>query len=513
MRSDAGPNLLRDWIARAARRDPDRPWILSADDGRALSYGQLHGLTGRMAAFLRARGIGRNDRVVLLAHNSIEHLACYFGVIAYGATICTIHADMDRRHLGAIVRALGARLVLFEPGAGVDDLAASLSAPYFPLGAWDDRQGDGIFAAVNRCEAGDAFAQGTQERDDAVIVFTSGTTDRPKGVVLTYRELLSNAAPTAAGFGYRAADRIYDFRSFNWCSAQTLSAMPPLYSGATLVLGRKFSRSRFFEHVRDYGATIAAGNPTTVNMLLNGDDPLRAGETPTLRFVISSSAPLLVDDWRRFEARFGVRISQGYGSSETGWIAANPGERRRIGTVGQPLPYHRLCIVGADGAPVGAGELGMVELGGFADLNYRYLAHDGSIRVNSSGRMKTGDLGFLDEEGHLHLTGREKELIIRGGVNISPVEIDGFLMQRPELIEVATIGVPDAIYGEEVVSYVVARPGAAVDAAELLRYCSAGLPAFKAPKRIVLSASLPRNERGKLDRRALAERWRRDAGG
>jgi long-chain acyl-CoA synthetase len=129
------------------------------------------------------------------------------------------------------------------------------------------------------------------------------------------------------------------------------------------------------------------------------------------------------------------------------------------------------------------------------------------VIVACRGRIRTGDLGRVDADGFLTLTGREKELIIRGGVNISPLEIDNFLMQRPELIEVATVGVPDATYGEEVVSYVVARPGAAVDARELLRYCATGLPAFKAPKQIVLAASLPKTERGKLDRRTLAQSW------
>jgi long-chain acyl-CoA synthetase len=202
-----------------------------------------------------------------------------------------------------------------------------------------------------------------------------------------------------------------------------------------------------------------------------------------------------------------VPIAQGYGSSETGWIAAMPGEARRLGTVGRPFAYHRLAIVDADGRQLPPGEIGQIESGGFAGHPYRYLAEDGSVRTSSRGRIRTGDLGLLDGDGFLCLTGREKEVIIRGGVNISPVEIDSFLMRRPELIEVATVGVPDAIYGEEVVSYVVARPGVTLDADELLRYCSDGLPAFKAPKEIVLSTSLPKSERGKLDRRALAQRW------
>ena len=179
----------------------------------------------------------------------------------------------------------------------------------------------------------------------------------------------------------------------------------------------------------------------------------------------------------------------------------SPAKQRRLGTVGRPLPYHDLAIVDADGRRLPAGETGQVEVGGFAGHAYRYLAEDGSVEANSHGRIRTGDLGMLDPDGFLSLTGREKELIIRGGVNISPLEIDSFLMQRPELIEVATVGVPDATYGEEVVSYVVARPGTTIDTGELLRFCSDGLPAFKAPKQIVVSASLPKTERGKLDRK------------
>ena len=288
--------------------------------------------------------------------------------------------------------------------------------------------------------------------------------------------------------------------------------MPPLCRGATLILGRKFSRSRFFDHIRQHGATIATGNPTTVGILLNGE---RAGGAGSADAALhdSSSAPLMVDEWRRFEERFGIRVSQGYGCSEIGWIAAQPGEQRRIGTVGRPHAYHRLAIVGAEGRALKAGETGAVELGGLPDNAYRTLADDGSIRVDCHGRMKTGDLGFLDDEGYLHLTGRAKDLIIRGGVNISPLEIDGVLMQRPEVIEACTVGVPDKVYGEEVVAYVVLRPGAALGADDILRHCADALPAFKAPKQIVLSDELPKTERGKLDRKALVERWSRDGVG
>jgi long-chain acyl-CoA synthetase len=504
---EPGPRLLRDWIARAAQRHPDKPWVVCADDGRVISYRELHDAVGRIAAFLHSRGIGANDRVALLANNCVEHLLCYFGVMGYGATICTVHVEMNRNQLDNIFARIKPVLVLHQDGLGLDDLLSAVTAPRLRLGHFG-RPEHGTWHAELVRHAPTDVRTTAGANDDAVILFTSGTSARPKGVVLNYREHLGNIEPATDGFGITADDRLYDFRSFNWASAQLLGALVPLYRGATLVMAVKFSASRFFRHVRDHRVTVAAGNPTTINILLNTETDAGRDNLPTLRFITSSSAPLTIEEWRRFEARFGIPIAQGYGSSETGWIAAVPGEERRLGTVGRPLAYHRLAIVASDGTSLPPGETGQIEIGGDAVHEYRYLAEDGSVKVNSRGRIRTGDLGSLDADGFLSVTGREKDLIIRGGVNISPVEIESFLMQRPELIEAATVGVPDAIYGEEVVSYVVVRPGATVDAGELLRYCSDGLPTFKAPKQIVLTASLPKTERGKLNRRALAEQWK-----
>jgi acyl-coenzyme A synthetase/AMP-(fatty) acid ligase len=507
----ADPTLLRDWIDRAARRDPGKPWIVLADNGRTVTYGELQRATGRIAAFLHKHGLRANDRVALLATNSIEHLICYFGVMAYGATICTVHVEMNRNQLGNIFTRLKPALVLHQDELGLDDLLEDVAAPRLRLGRWGKSDEDTFCGALAQLAPSDAVTL-ARPGDNAVILFTSGTSTHPKGVVLNYREHLGNIDPTADGFGITAVDRVYDFRSFNWASAQLLGALVPVNRGATLVMAEKFSASRFFQHVRDHGVTVAAGNPTTINILLNTEGNAHRDNLPSLRFSTSSSAPLTIEEWRRFEERFGIPIAQGYGSSETGWMAAIRGEERRLGTVGRPFPYHDLAIVDAAGRRLPPGEIGEVEIGGFAEHDYRYLGDDGSIRVNGHNRHRTGDLGMLDADGFLRLTGREKDLIIRGGVNISPLEIDSILMQRPELIEVATVGVPHAIYGEEVVSYVVARPGTAIDVAALLQYCGTALPAFKAPKEIVVSVALPKTERGKLDRRALAERWKAENG-
>jgi len=520
MPETAGPELLRSWIDRAARRDPDKTWVVSAEDGRSVSYGQLRDMIGRLAAFLRARGLGRGDRVALLANNSIEHLLCFFGVMAAGATVCTVHIEMNRNQLGNIFERLKPRLILFQDGLGLDELLAATAVPRLRLGRWDKPETGTLFDELERLPPSEPQGQ-AQPEDDAVILFTSGTSATPKGVILNFREYLLNIDPLGDGFGITATDRLYDFRPFSWNSAQTLGALTTVNRGATLVLSEKFSASRFFRHLRDYDVTVSTGNPTTINILLNSDQTVQGGngrswhrdDLPKLRFITSSSAPLMLEEWKRFEQKFGIPIAQGCGASEVSWIAAIPGERRRLGTVGRPFAYHDLAIVDADGRRLPAGEIGYVELGGLGEHHpYRYLGDDGEVKIHSRGRFRTGDLGALDAEGFLTLSGREKELIIRGGAKISPVEIDSFLMQHADVIEAATIGVPDAIYGEEVMSYVVARPG--VDADTLLRYCAGALPAFKAPKRIVLSASsLPKTDRGKLDRKALAERWRQEASG
>ena len=430
--------------------------------------------------------------------------------MAYGATICTVHVEMNRNQLDNIFARLKPTLVLYQDGLQLDDLLATVSAPRLRLGRLDAPAADTFFAEVARCAPSDAQT-GAGPDDDAVILFTSGTSARPKGVVLNFREHLSNIDPTADGFGITATDRLYDFRSFNWASAQLLGALVPVNRGATLVMAQKFSASRFFPHLREHRVTVAAGNPTTINILLNGDAD-GASRHPA-RFALHH-LELSAAHGRGMAA---VRAAFRHPDRARLWPERDRLDRRDPGRAAPT--WHRRAAARLSRprdrrrqrppAPSRRDRPGRDRRS--CRLTTTAISPTtAACQSTCRGRMRTGDLGLIDEDGFLRLTGREKDLIIRGGVNISPVEIDSFLMQRPEVIEVATVGVPDAVYGEEVVSYVVARPGVAIDEAALLRYCSDGLPAFKAPKRIVLAASLPKTERGKLDRRALAERWRRN---
>ena len=500
-------HALLAWLEDAAARLPDKVFVHGIDRDRSISYAEMHDMVGRVGAALRARGLGANDRVALLSGNALEHLIVYLGAMCHGATICTVQADTNRAHLEEILRALDPALTLHEDALGLDDLAGAAPGEWQPLGRWDGGGGEGFFAELAE-RPGAPRTPLNAYGDVASIFYTSGTASKPKGVVCTFAELLENVAPTADAFGIGEHDRVLDFRSYNWMSAQVLSFLGPLCRGATLYMARKFSRSRYFDWIREFGITVAAGNPTTINMLVNRPVAISGADLPDLRYITSSSAALMVADWKAFEELYGIPIAQGCGTSEAGWIAGSNERTRRMGSVGRPHAYQNLAIVDDRGNALPPGEIGAIELGRHPDNEFRYLAEDGGYRVNARGRARTGDLGYLDADGYLYITGRARDLIIRGGINIAPTEIDNLVLQMPGVAEAATVGVPDPIYGEEIVVYVVPRPDAALDEAAVLAHCEAALPHAKRPKEAIFRESLPKTERGKMDRKALVEEWR-----
>lgn len=491
-----------------ARRFPEKIFLESIDQSKSITYGQLDDVTNRLAGFLAAKGIGANQRVTLLSGNSLEHLAVFLGVLRHGATICTINTDTNRAYLPQILTALRPKLLLFEEAALIEGLEGCPVEEWQVLGDWQPAGGTGLFGQLAARPSAPATASVCGPRDDAVIVYTSGTTSLPKGAVIGYSELAINVDSIAETLELGTEDRMLEFRSLNWVSAQELGGLAPLFRGATLLLARKFSQSHYFQWLRDHRATIGVCNPTGIAMLVNRPVPIKAADLPGLRFVTSSSAALTAEHWRAFEAMYGIPIAQGYGSSEALWIACSNEKSRRFGSVGRPFPSQRIAIVDSDGGTLPPGEAGEVEVGGDPETRYRYLRYDGTIEITSTGRIRPGDIGYLDGDGYLYLTGRTRELIIRGGVNISPLEIDNVLLEVPGVAEAAAVGVPDQIYGEEVVAYLVSKAGEELSPEAVLEHCRGRLPALKIPKQIFLRENLPKNDRGKLDRKALAAEWK-----
>jgi len=273
-------------------------------------------------------------------------------------------------------------------------------------------------------------------------------------------------------------------------------------------MAKKFSRSRYFNWVREYQINMAVAVPTILNMFLNEPVDIHGTDVPQLRFIMTSSAPMLPENWMRFEAQYGIRICQSAGCSEGGLMCSHRGADRKIGTIGLALKYQNLRLLDEDHNEVPDGEPGQIVVSG-QQKSWGYLHPDGRVEKLPL-EHRTGDLGLIDEDGHLTVVGRLKDLIIRGGVNISPVEIDNILSRHPDIADAAACGVPDKIYGEEVVAYVIIRPGSTLTESAVIAHCGKTLAPFKTPKQIIFSDALPKNERGKLDRKALTEAWKKD---
>jgi acyl-coenzyme A synthetase/AMP-(fatty) acid ligase len=509
----------------------DKPFIIAVDQpgdeggdrgGRSITFGQLWRLSNRLARFLADKGIGAGGRIAVLTDNRLEMPVLYYAIQRYGAAFCTINVEVNASHVREMLDRIAPDLVLWH-----EDLDAAAYGP--PDDRWR-RFGDcdadgkaaadgGLFEALNDFSDADDAPEAPHGPDDlCVLSFTSGTSAAPKGVMHRFGNYYWIADQSIDMWQLTEADRMLEFRSLSWASSHMLCLSPALRVGATILLAHRFSRSRFFGWLRDFTPTMVIGVPTVINLLLGLDPaPEDIAATRALRFMSSSTAPLMVEQHRRFEETYGIKLIQLYGMSEGGIVAGNHVGARRIGSVGPPGLYQNLKIVRPDGAALaegavgetGVGETGVgeIEIGG-AQPAGSYLLADGTIEPID--RLRTGDLGYLDEDGFLIITGRAKDVIIRGGVNIAPMEIDNVLAAHPDIHEAATIGVPDSLYGEIPVSFATLRPGTVDGAAEeaaILAHCAGRLSDIKIPARVIFLDDIPKNNRGKIDRAALAALW------
>jgi len=500
---------MREVLAAQAARFGDKPYMVSIDqDEKVLSYRDLWRLGNRMAHFFAQRGLKANDRVLMLAENSLEFVATFLGVQRAGGTIATANVEMNRVHIGEILRAVNPVLVLAQEGLGLEELRdPSMDAEWMALGEWREGGGSsGFFGALDSFSDEDDIAEVCAPGDIAVIFYTSGTEAKPKGVMQAHSAVWPNFDATADCVRLGADDRVVDCRSYTWLSSQNMSLGGPLARGATVYMAKKFSRSRYFDWIRKYRANLGVAVPTILNMFMNEPVDVRGEDLPHLRFMMTSSAPMLPEQWRRFEEMYGILICQSAGCSEGGLMCSHRGTERKIGTIGIPLKYQTLRLIDAEGNDAAPGEPGEIVVSG-AQKSWGYLHFDGRVE-KLPDEHHTGDLGMIDEDGHVSVVGRLKDQIIRGGVNVSPVEVDNVLARHPEIEDAAAVGVPDPIYGEEVVAYVVPRAGSALTPDDVIAHCAGALALFKRPKQVYFTDALPKNERGKLDRKALAEAWK-----
>ena len=502
-----GP-LLRGYAAA----HPEKTAIHDLDNGETIDFGALNDLVARSAARISALGVGSGDNVVILADECVEKLILFLAAWRVGAVACPFHTEIAPAHLRDIIHRIAPALVLWHQDIDGPTLTDGLDAAAVCFGRWRGAE-DEFFSSLPATEPADDGETAYAATDVACIFATSGTTGRPKCVVWDHLGLWLCGLSTIDFTAMTADDCLLEYRTFSWLSPQIITMMPFLQLGLTIHVARRFSHGRFFDWIRDHGVTVAVGVPTVINMLLSRPVDVTAASLPSLRLMTSSSAPLAPEQWRAFETRYGIPVLQFYGASEGGWLCGNRHDRRKVGTAGPPAKHMDLAIVDPDGAPCPPGIEGEITIRG-PQTALATIAPEGGTEDRAPFRLteraRTGDLGVMDEDGFVTVTGRVKDLIIRGGVNIAPLEIDGVLMQHPKVHEAAAFGIPDDIYGEEIACYVVPNAGETLAADEIVAHCAEHLPDFKTPKRVYFIDQLIKSERGKVKRDLLRDAWAKD---
>lgn len=468
-----------------AERDPNGPAV--ADASVSLDNAAFLRRVQAAACHLEDLGIGPGDVVALNLTNRLEFVVLLFAAWRVGAVITPVNPSLTDVEVLRQLDDSGARLLVVEDGTTATGHVATLA-----VGDLYD-------------EAGEPSRQPHVAPSAlALLIYTSGTTGVPKGVMLDHANLDAMAGMGREALQVGLHDRCLLILPLFHVNGIVVSVLMPLLAGGSVVIADRFNPHTFFDVVEWHRPTFFSGVPTIFNMLAALPPEVRP-DTSSVRYAVCGAAPAPADLLARFESRYGFPLIEGYGLSEaTCGSAINPvAGPRRAGSVGVAFPGQEVRIVDGTGRRLAAGEDGEVVVRG-PNVMRGYLGRpEETAEVIVDGWLHTGDVGHLDEDGYLTLVGRSKDMIIRGGENIYPKEIEDVLAAEPSVLEVAVIGVPDEKWGERVVAYVQPRPGETVDPASLRARSVQSLGGFKCPTETVMVDDMPKNAVGKIDKVAL----------
>ena len=487
---------LREVLAVHAARQPEHLFLIAPETGHTLSYGGLAREAQHLARLLAARGLARGDKVALYLPNGYQSTLLFLATMAAGCVVTPLNLLSQRSQLAYVVGHCDCRLLFTSPELEkqLREALAGVARPVEVIVI--DPDAPSIFGDAGPAKAGAALTA-VAPGDPALLMYTSGTTGTPKGVLLTHANLIAAASSVAAWHGLGPGDRCLSSLPIYHINGQVIATVTPFLSGGSLIAPQRFSAGRWWADVEAHSATWINMVPTIIAYLLNGAEPGRDYRFPSVRFGRSASAALPPEQHRAFERIFGVSVIECMGMTETASIAfANPQDpaRRKIGSVGLP------CAVEAR---VVEGEIRL--RGPNIMAGYYKSAEQTAAAFDADGWMHTGDLGNRDDDGFHFITGRLKELIIKGGENIAPREIDEALLRHPSVLEAAAVGVPDANYGQDIRACVVLKPGAQASTEALREFCLAELGRFKTPREFRILAELPKGPSGKVQRLKLAD--------
>ena len=501
---------LATMLRESAKSHPGKPCFHAGE--QTVSYAQLEELSGRIAANLRATGLVRGDKVAVQLPNVPEFLLAYFGILKAGLVMVPLNPLLKAAEITHQLTDSQARLLITSDAclpeaagaaAGIDGLSLCL------VGTSPGEEGLADFAdlCASTPQGTGHDTAATDADDTAVIIYTSGTTGRPKGAELTHFQLFMNCTTAGGLFGVQEDDVTLAALPFFHVYGLSGIVNCAIRYGATLCLVPRFDPALVLDAMHRHGVSVFLGVPTMFHAVLQADDGHR--DLPRFRVACSGGAAMPQTLMAAFEQRFGVAVLEGYGLSETASTATmNPSaqDRRQL-SIGKPIWGVEARIVGPDGSelPPGPDHVGEILLRGHNVMKGYYRNPQATAEALRDGWLHTGDLAYRDQDGFLFLVDRAKDLIIRGGYNVYPREVEEVLYTHPAVAEAAVIGRPDERLGEEVVAVVSLRPDAAAPASaeDIVAFCRDRLAAYKYPREVRFLPELPKNATGKLLKREL----------
>jgi long-chain acyl-CoA synthetase len=485
-------------LTRTASRHADRTAIRLGE--AAMTFAELDAASARLVGLLRSRGVRPGDRVAVMLPNVPAFAVVYYGILRAGAVVVPMNPMLKAREVAYYLGDSGARLIFAwqgvaaEVGKGAEaadaDVVAIDPATFADLVA----AADPVDEVVDR-DAGDT----------AVILYTSGTTGQPKGAELTHANLSRNVEVYCQDLvELTPGDVIFGglplFHSFG----QTCTLNAAVASGASLCLLSRFDPGEALQILATYRATVFAGVPTMYGALLGHPDRA-AYDVSALRVCVSGGAAMPVEVLRGFEQAFACKVLEGYGLSETSPVASfnHPDRERKPGSIGTPIRGVQMRVVDEDGQEVPRGEIGEIVIRGHNVMKGYWRRPAETAAAIPDGWFRTGDMGRIDEDGYFAIVDRKKDLIIRGGYNVYPREIEEVLYEHPAVAEAAVIGVPHPQLGEEVGAAVALKPGAGATVDEVRDYVKSQVAAYKYPRRVWLVDALPKGPTGKILKREI----------
>ena len=478
----------------------------SLGDGRHYSYGDVEAVSARFANVLSGLGVAAGDRVAAQVPKSIEALMLYLAALRVGAVFLPLNTGYTPVEVEAFLVDAAPRLFVCDPDSetALRPVAERAGTRLETLGVWRFPDISAGTLADGGLAASSSFSTVSRDAGDlAALLYTSGTTGRSKGAMLTHENLRSNAEALTAIWRFTAADALLHALPIFHTHGLFVATNITLLAGCRMLFLPRFDVDEVIARLPQ--ASVMMGVPTFYTRLL-ATPRLSAALTAHMRLFISGSAPLPPEVHAQWRDRTGHAVLERYGMTETGMITSNPYDgERRAGTVGFPLPGVTLRVADpATGRPLPEREIGMIEVKGPNVFKGYWREPDKTAaEFRGDGFFITGDLGMIDEQSYLHIVGRGKDLIISGGLNVYPREVENAIDEIPGVAESAVIGIAHPDFGEAVTALVVPRAGATLDEKTLLVVLQHRLARFKLPKRVLIVPELPRNPMGKIEKAAL----------